>query len=141
MIFTVDSCYGKLVLFYYKRHFHRISRLSLAVCLHWDMSKAAGVEDTEGSPCPRSQQEHQPGGCSLLLDCWCPAAQGVSSKFHLQNPQFGLWALKMKWNQAGKAEVDISGLGFECSSLFKPGCGYECALQHHGWPSSPGCSY
>lgn len=92
-------------------------------------------------PCLWPQQGHQPGWCSLLSDCWCPAAQGVPSRFHLQNPQFALWALKMKWNHTSKAKVDINGMGFECSSLFKHACGYECALPYQWWPSSPGCSY
>lgn len=67
MILTVDSCCSTLLLFYYERHFHRISRLSLAVCLHWDISKAAAVEGHQRLSLPVI-----PAGVSARLMLFAP---------------------------------------------------------------------
>lgn len=84
VISTVDSCYSKLLLIYDRSHFHRISRLSQAGCLHWGTSKAGQAgrhrSATEGSPCPRCWQglcTHQGSSDTGSSDALCSWIAGV----------------------------------------------------------------
>lgn len=144
MISTADSCYSKLLLIYDGSHFHRISRLGRAGCLHWGTSKAGQAgrhrSVTEGSPCPRCQRglcAHRGSsdtGSSDALCSWIAGVQqhkGYQASFACTIYDLGFRFQKTKWNRGNEAEANISGIGCECSSLFKCACGYECALPHH----------